>query len=162
MLLFLYLIVDGQDVYVQKMEAIFIYHFSNYLEWPAERKDKFYFTIGVYGETDLLAEIQDVASKKQRVGGKPILVKKFRFVKDIADCDLVVIPSEYSAGFASVLEKVESMKIPIVTEDEGYVNKGACFSFSYKGGKLNFQMNKKNLEEKGIKVSSELERLAKN
>jgi hypothetical protein len=154
--------VDGQDVYVQKMEAIFIYHFANYLEWPAERKDKLYFVIGVYGETELLAEIQDVALKKQKVGGKPILIKKYKFVKDISDCDLVVIPSEYSAGFVSVLTKVDPLNIPIITEDEGYTNKGACFSFSYKGGKLNFQMNKKNLEQKGIKVSTDLERLSKN
>ena len=132
------------------------------MEWPKESNDKLYFVIGVYGETDLLSEIQDVATKKQKVGGKPILIKKYRFVKDIGDCDLIVIPSEYSAGFASVLAKVEPMKIPIVTEDEGFTSKGACFSFTYKGGKLNFQMNKKNLEEKGIKVSSDLERLAKN
>lgn len=63
--MFLSLLIDGQDVYKQKMDTFFIYNFLNFMQWFSENKVKLYFVIEVYGKTDLHSDIQNVASKKE-------------------------------------------------------------------------------------------------
>src|SRR5689334_23009706 len=63
----------AQNAYA--VHANIIYHFTKYINWPADKKTG-EFVIGVVGDTPLYDELKNITSKRS-AAGQPIVVKRF-------------------------------------------------------------------------------------
>jgi hypothetical protein len=131
-----------------KIQAIFLLKFIENVSWPKEKKG---LVIGVVGSSEVTSEIEGRLKLKNPEG---IIVKKVT-VAESASCDVVFLPSSKDNQFGAVAESLSNKSILLVTESD-LAKKGAGISFQKEGGKLQFQINKNEVESRGMKIGSTL------
>lgn len=157
-LLPVFLYSTGLFSQAEKLQTVFIYNFTKHIEWPESYRQGD-FVIGVLGNAAIVEELEELA-KNRRVGGQPIVVKKYRDVSEIGKCHILFIPENRSADIGSVLSALKNGSTLIITDKKGLATAGAAINFVVEGNKQKFELNKKNATKYGLKVSSDLERLA--
>ncbi|MFO7656484.1 MAG: YfiR family protein [Bacteroidales bacterium] len=138
----------------EKFKALYMYNFTKYLEWPLENI-KGDFVIGVFGTSPIIQELMIIAEKKT-VSNHPIVVKKLIELDEIAKCHIVFVPENKSSRIDEIAQKCSAKGILLITEKEGFAKNFAGINYVKVDGKQNFEINKKNIEGKGIKVNSTL------
>ncbi len=140
------------------LKAAFIYNFTRFIEWPVSGVGN-NFIIGIVGDSpidDPLAEIVATST----VNDKKIIITHFKKAEEISFCNILFIPKNSSIPLETVLEKAASKGTLIVSEKEGCGKKGTAINFLIINSKLKFEANMKALNDAGLKVSSQLLKLA--
>lgn len=141
-----------------RFHSVFMYNFTKYIQWPAAAQTGD-FVIGVIGNSSIIAELEKMATNKT-VGQQKIVVKKFKNVADISDCQMLFIPSADNVDFEAALAKLSGKSTLILTDKNGLGRKGSGINFVLVNGKWKFELNKDATQNAGLKVSQELSRLA--
>lgn len=142
-----------------KPKVIYIYNFTKYIEWPADKKSG-NFVVGVLGSNNaIMDELNKMASTKTVVTQK-IEIKAITTAAEAANCQIVYILPDNSGQLTEVVNKVKSSSTLIVTEKPGLSKLGAGINFVVIDSKLKFELNKPSLENHNLKVASQLESLA--
>ena len=138
-----------------KAYSLFVYNFTKYMEWP-EDAVKEGFTVGVWGDSPILKELQAVASTK-KIKGKSITIKKLNSVEDAVYCQLVYISSAKSGTLKAMKEKLKGKPVLLVGEREGLAAKGAALSFvTQDDDALKFDINKAVIKDHNLKIATAL------
>lgn len=141
-----------------KMKAIFIMNFTKLVEWPQAYREG-NFVVGVVGESPLFQELSKMA-KTKKVANQTLEIKKFDSSGDISKCHILYVSQNSKDDISDVLKQVKTNSTLIITEQQGFVDKGAGINFIIKDNRQKFELNKKNVEKYKLKVSSNLEALA--
>jgi hypothetical protein len=147
--------VIGQTSSYGELQAAYLFNFSKYIKWPVESKT---FVIGIYGQADILAELQRLLSAK-KAGGKVILLKEITSVDELSECHIIYLPESNSRSLALVKETVADKSILIVTEED-LIKKGATISFVVEDDRLKFKLKQTALSRAALTASEGLLRLA--
>ncbi|RLD62288.1 MAG: YfiR family protein [Bacteroidetes bacterium] len=143
---------------IPKLQSIFIYNFTKYIEWPASYKSGD-FTIGVIGQTPLTKELNNLA-KSKKAGSQTISIKKFNKVSEIDKCNILFIPKNKSNELSNILNKLNGKSTLIITEKKGMAKQGAGINFVIVNNKQKFELNKANITKYKLKISPSLINLA--
>lgn len=154
--LFKFVAVHAQDM-DYRFQTVFIYNFTKYMQWKNTPDNSF--TIGVIGQSPIKQELLKMAATK-KVGNKRIVVKTFKNARDIQPCQMVYVPRQASSQINAVLAKAQSLNSLVVTEAPGLAKKGSNINFIKESGRWKFELNRSTTKAAGIRVSSQLERLA--
>jgi hypothetical protein len=75
-----------------QVEAVFLLHFTQFVEWPAQSFSDAHtpFVIGVLGRDPFGAALDD-AVRGETVNGHPLVVKRFTVPADISPCQILFI-----------------------------------------------------------------------
>lgn len=142
-----------------KLKAAFLYQFTRLLEWCPDGKSGD-FIIALVGKDDEMSR-ELGALEGRKVGAQSIKVMRFASVGDITRCNMLLVPGNLSGQLGSIVSKTASLGCVLVVSDKaGGINSGAGISFVSSGGKLNFEVNTKALNERNIKTSQQLLKLA--
>jgi hypothetical protein len=141
-----------------KMKAIFIMNFTKLIEWPSSYREG-NFVVGVIGESPLYTELIKMA-KTKKVANQSLEIQKFDAVGDISKCHILYVSKNKSNDISSVVSKVKPNSTLIITAKQGLVDRGSGINFVVKNSRQKFELNKKNVENKKLKVSANLESLA--
>ena len=141
-----------------KLQGIFIYSFTRYVQWPDEFNQGD-FVITIIGDSPMVAELQSLAEKK-KVDGRAIKLVKANSVAEIKKCNILFLPDTQSHLLASALSHVTDWPTLVVTQQEGLGKKGSCINFITKEGNLAFEMNMAAIAKHQLKVFAELTRRA--
>jgi hypothetical protein len=131
-----------------KIQAIFVLKFVENVSWPKEKKG---LVIGVVGSSEVLTEIENRLKLKNP---DEIIVKKIS-ASESGSCDVVFLPSVKDNQLGSINDSVGGKSVLVITESD-LVKKGAGISFHKENGKLQFLINKSEVEAKGMKIGSAL------
>ena len=129
-----------------KMKAIFIMNFTKLIEWPVDYREG-NFVVGVVGNSPLYTELIKMA-KTKKVANQTLEIRKFEAINDIAKCHILYVT------------RVKPNSTLIITAKQGLVDKGSGINFVVKNNRQKFELNKRNVEKKKLKVSANLEALA--
>jgi hypothetical protein len=146
---FLFLKGFAQD---DKFKALYLYNITTFIEWPSLGEN---FIITSLGESSVIANFQSTHGSKT-INSKTIIVHKAASVDNIGNCQILFIPSEQSGQLAAALAKLSGKATLIVTDKEGLAKQGSCINYINVGGKLNLEINRRNIETRGLKVDSQL------
>jgi hypothetical protein len=138
----------------EKFKALFIYNFTKYIEWPTAMRSGD-FVIGIYGNSTLTTELQVIASK-QKVGNQAIKIKTFSAISDITKCHILFISASKSSSLGNILATLGKANTLVVTDKEGLAHYGSGINFVMDGDKLNYEINKANIQKQGLTVSGTL------
>ncbi len=142
-----------------KMQSAFIYQFTKLIEWcPAGKTGDF--TIGVLGSGSPVAKELDRLHGRS-VGAQTIKLLSFSSPSQVAKCNILYVPKSYVSRLGAIKQNLKGSCTLIVSDVAGAYAKGAGISFDTSGGKLDFELNKSDLEGMGLKVSSKLAQRAK-
>lgn len=152
------LTVSAQKLYAQdevnySVHANIIYHFTKYVDWPSSKKTGD-FVIGVVGDTPLYDELKKSVSGK-KAGDQAIVVKKLSSSASF-NCQILFVSEDAAASLRRIAGSTESNPVLIVTETKGAAQKGSCINFIIINDKLRLEINKKNIEQRELKIASEL------
>lgn len=143
-----------------KMKAIFIYNFARYIEWPKEYKQGD-FVIGLLGESSLYNELINM-SRTKKVATQNISVQKFSSNSDIGKCHVLFVPKLSESLLKEALSKVDNAPTLVVTESSDLVDNIPGINFVIINQRQKFELNKTQVENRKLKVSVTLEKLASN
>lgn len=137
------------------LQAVFLYQSIKYLEWPSDELTNF--EIVVFGDGEIYQELQKIA-KSRKVGNRTIVVKQLKNLSSIPSCHVMIFTG--STQMETILNIVRARPILLVTNTEGFLEKGSDLNFIKKGDKLSYQINISALQEKKIKVTSSFSAMA--
>ncbi|MBN1597586.1 MAG: YfiR family protein [Bacteroidales bacterium] len=153
-LAFLFILFQQVQAQEAKFKALFMYNFTKYLEWPSTKQSGD-FVIGIYGSSPIIDELGIIAQKK-RVGAQPIIVKQISSSSEFNKCNILFLPENRSSKLNEVVSITGKSGTVIITDKEGLAKQGAGLNYININGKQSFEINRKNLEEQGVKINSVL------
>ncbi len=139
-----------------KIHSLFMYKFTQYIEWPAGGGD---FVIGVVGNSPIISELEAIAATK-KVDTRNIVVKKMSASADFGACQMVFVSEGQSSSIATIAGKLQGKPVLLVSESPGAAKKGSGINFVIVDDKMKFELNKAAVEKQGLKVSGDLTKLA--
>jgi len=140
------------------LKAAFIYNFTRFIEWdddifPNE------FVIGIIGSSKIDEPLEEIA-QSHKAGNKEIKIKRYSSLEEVEKCNILFISKTAKISLSDVLAKGDLKKTLVIGEKENYAQWGAGINFVIVDKKLKFEVNKKSLSDAGLKVSSQLLKLA--
>ena len=136
----------------EKFKALFIYNFTNYIDWPNPGST---FVIAVYGDSPIISELQ-ATSKTKKVSGASIEVRKVNSIPEIGNAKIVFVPAS-KKKFVTEINKATLDKFTLIVSDGATSDFG--INFIVVNDKQSFQISKSNITNHGLKVSTSLVRM---
>jgi len=153
--------VSGQTANASQVKAAFLYNFAKFVEWPpgAFAANPDVITLGILEREPMAAAVEALQGKE--VQGRKLVVKRCRSHEELKKCQVF---------FASAGEKpalVESMAalkgLPVLTVTDGvddFARLGGIINLTRLEDKIRFHIDVNNAERCGLKISSQLLKLA--
>jgi hypothetical protein len=146
--------VYAQEELDYSVHANIIYHFTKYINWPSE-KNAGDFTIGVVGETPLSDELKKLVMGKKACG-QNIVIKRFSSSSSSFSCHILFVSDAASSSLKKIVNATINDHVLLVSESKGFASKGSCINFSIVNDKLKLEINKNNIQHRGLEIASEL------
>jgi hypothetical protein len=140
----------------EKIYSTLILNFSKGIEWPTTQSNEF--VIGVF-EYDPLAMELKTMSTSMKAGSKKIVVKTLTAVDDAASCNVLFVPAYKSKLMPALLQKIGKSPTLIITNKVNMARNGSGVNFILVNGKLQYEINCKAIESRGLKVSAGIKSL---
>lgn len=151
--LILFFINDSASAQESKFKALFIQKFIEYTNWPDDRNEV---VIGVFGNSQVLLELEKSSNSKRRY-----TIVKIAGAGDIVKCDVIYLPEAQNRNFDLVLQATSNKSVLVITDNASFAEKGSCISFYLEDSKLKFIVNQMAMKKANLRVSSALLSLAK-
>jgi len=153
-------IVFAQEADESKVKAAFVYNFTKFIQWPnstlppGETK----MSLCVLGNDHLGDALESLTGKI--VSGRQLSVKRIKGPDDAGRCQILYICGSESNNARNILK---GMKEGILTigEMNQFASFGGIINFSVTENRVSFEINTDAAERAGLKISSQLLKLAK-
>jgi hypothetical protein len=145
----------------QQIKAAYLYNFIKFVDWPATRfeSESTPIVIGIHGKSSFVADVES-AIKGRKINNREILVRNIGKQEDLRLCHLVFFGSNDNAAVSEMLKGLEGAGVLTVGEG-AFVSAGGMIGFVLEGDKVRFEINAPAAEREGIRISGQLQKLAK-
>jgi hypothetical protein len=144
-----------------EIKAAFVYNFTKFVEWPPETfvGPQAPLVIGVLGESPCAAALTAIV-KDHQVNGRPLLVKVVVTMEEARTAQVLFVSSSQEARFAQLAAQLHATPLLTVGESAEFAQAGGMINFVLLEDKIRFEINMQSAESAGLKVSSQLQKLA--
>jgi hypothetical protein len=147
-----------------EVKAAFLVKFGMFVDWTtnqtATAADPKPFMIGILGADPFGADF-DAAVQKEKIGGRPVQLRRAQSPADLDDCQMVFISSSEEATLAKWFTYFEGKGVLTVGESPGFAASGGMIGFVKVDGKVRFEINSSVAEKSGLRVSAKLLQLSR-
>ncbi len=144
-----------------QVKAAFLYNFAKFVDWPSgsasEKAPSF--NLCVLGQDPFGPCLDDLQGKIIR--DKKVAIRRISTTKQLADCHILFISSAEKNQLTQILESLKGLKILTVSDAEGFAERGVAINFYMEENKVRFEINPHAVERAGLKISSNLMKLAR-
>lgn len=148
----------GADDREARLRAAFVYNFASFTQWPSTVST---FRIAIWRDAGAAAATKTELRGKQ-VHGAELEVTALSETSDIKDFRIILIDSDASsADLEKFLEPLMRKPILTVSRIDSHCSTGVMICFYKDGEKLRFAISKSAVERAGLKLSSQLLKLAR-
>jgi YfiR/HmsC-like len=144
-----------------QLKAVFLFNFAQFVEWPAQayRDAKAPLVIGVLGE-DPFGAFLDRLVRGEKVGDRPLIVRRFRRVEDIAECHILFISRSEAATLGQVIAHLKGRSLLTVSDVDTFTRQGGIVRFVTENGKIRLRINVEAAKRCELTISSKILRPA--
>jgi YfiR/HmsC-like len=144
-----------------QVEAVFVFNFSHFVEWPPEAFDapSEPFVIGILGEDPFGAHLDDVVRGEQ-IDGHPLQVQRFRSVTEIKHCQILFIDQSERGRIGQILAALNGRSMLTVSQADGAAERGVMIQFATENSRIRLRINVESARAAGLTISSKLLRPA--
>jgi hypothetical protein len=145
-----------------QIKAAFLYNFAKFVEWPASAHQDAAspLIIGVFGKNPFGSELEK-AVKDRKINGREILVKAIETADAARTVHLLFAGAGEDARLDSLREALKGSCVLMVGESDAFARQGGIIRFSLDADKVRFEINMDAAEQAGLKISAQLQKLAK-
>jgi hypothetical protein len=139
------------------VKAAFVYNFAKFIKWPANLSAADAMTLCVAGTRPELAASLEVLAGKS-VQGHTLTVKNNVNAADLDACHVLFLGGDARALAAQARGRAGLLT---VSDMPGFAQSGGIIGLFSEGERVRFEINPRSAEAAGLKVSSQLMKLAK-
>jgi hypothetical protein len=149
--------VDSSDVEA-RVKVAFVYNFARFVEWP-QSPPRQAIRIAVVGRGDLATPLEEITRGKT-VNGRSIEVVRLTAAVPIPRCDILLVEHSESKHVNNIIQSVAGKPVLTVSDGPNCMRDGAMIGFLLVEESVRFQINQEAAEKAGLKVSSQLLKVA--
>ena len=144
-----------------QLKAIFLFNFAQFVGWPAAAlsNDQLPFVIGVLGD-DPFGSYLDETVQGEKIGGHPMVVRRYSRVEDAAGCHVLFISRSESGRMAEIVAALRGRNILTVGDVEDFNQVGGMVRFVTEQGRIRLRIDVQAAQAAGLTISSKLLRSA--
>jgi len=144
-----------------QLKAVFLYNFAQFTDWPtnAFASTNSPFVIGILG-ADPFGPALDNTVRSERAHGRPIVVERYRTVKEIKTCHILFISESETRYLDGILDALDHRPVLTVSDIDGAVFRGVMIRFRMENNKIRLRINMAAAKAAGLTFSSKLLRVA--
>ncbi len=145
-----------------QIKAAFLYNFTKFVEWLPDSFEgpDTPIVIAVAGKAPCAAELEQ-AVKDRTVNGRKILVKTAETPAAAKGAHVLFLSASEDSRLEEWLGAVRKAGTLTVGETEPFAKAGGIIRFVLEGDKVRFEINMDSAERAGLKISAQLQKLAK-
>jgi hypothetical protein len=145
-----------------EIKAAFLYNFTKFVEWRADHFETSTeaITIAVCGPNRFGDELQKIVKGRQ-VNGREIVVKFAEAADEALDAELAFVGAIAEERVAETVQTLNAAGIVTVGETRAFAEAGGMIVFVLEGDKVRFEIEVGEAERRGLKISAQLQKLAK-
>ena len=146
-----------------ELKAAFLYNFTKFIEWPTNRFQdaKAPFVVAVAGSSPCTAELEKIA-KERKVNGRPLIIKTVKTPEAARDAHVLFVPTSENARLKEWLPSMQGAGVLSIGESEPFLKEGGILNFVLAEEKIRFDLNIDQAEAAGLRVSAQLQKLARS
>jgi hypothetical protein len=144
-----------------QVKAVFVFNFSHFVDWPAQSftAPNEPFVIGVLGSDPFGARL-DEAVRGEHVTEHPLIVRRFRSIDEIEDCQILFIDRSEVGQLGRIVAALNHRSILTVSEIDQAAQRGVIIQFATEDNHIRLKINLDAAHAAGLSISSKLLRLA--
>jgi len=125
-----------------QIKAVFLFNFAQFLEWPprAFPEPRAPIVIGVLGD-DPFGPFLDGLVQGEKIGERPILVRRYRQAADAGECHILFISRSEAGRISGILSQLKGRSVLTVADMEGFAVRGGMVRFATVNGKIQLRVN---------------------
>jgi hypothetical protein len=142
------------------VKAAFLYNFAQFVEWPVDAfRGETPFVIGILGD-DPFGSFLDQTVSGEKVKGRPIIIQRYRDLKDIRNCHILFITSKEADRIKDILPLLARKNTLTVSDHPFFAKAGGMIRFMTRDNKIKLQINPTAAKAVDLNISSKLLRVA--
>jgi hypothetical protein len=149
----------------ERMEALFIWQFLQFTEWPQSMilpDASGSYSVGVIGTNRVGTFLEELARQKKLPDGSVIVVKRIMAPEDVEKCRIIYIaPTIEPAKASQLLARMRNKPVLTIGHEERFMERGGIINLYTENDRLKFEVNLAEANNSKLKLSARLLRLAK-
>jgi hypothetical protein len=149
------------EVSEYQIKAVFLFNFAQFVDWPPEAFSgpTAPLVIGILGD-DPFGPYLDEAVKGEKVNNRPMVVRRYGRVEDVAGCHILFISRSESGHLAQILDHLKGQSVLTVGDVDGFNQMGGMIRFAMENSKVRLKINLRAAKQAHLTISSKLLRPA--
>lgn len=145
-----------------EVKAAFLFNFAKFVEWPEQSfpDPSAPFRVCLLGDSPFTPQLERVL-KDKTVHDRPLSVKRIQHAAEAAGCQMLFVAPSEGARLDAVLAAVKDAPVLTVGDVERFAQRGGMIGFTLESQKVRFNINPAPASASGLKISSQLLKLAK-
>jgi len=144
-----------------QLKAVFLFNFAQFVEWPAGAfaDAGAPLVIGILGEDPFGALLDDTV-RGEKVGGRELLVQRYRRAEDVAACHILFVSRSEAARIEQIVAQLDHRPVLTVADSENAARRGVMIRFLTENRRIRLRINLEAARAAGLIISSKLLRPA--
>ncbi len=143
-----------------EVKAAFVFQFTRFVEWPEDQGGASPFVVAVVG-----ADPSGVAVERALTGKmaheQPIAVRRPSELPEAARARILFVGASEEASLGRILAAVDGRAVLTVGESPDFAQRGGMIGFRTVDNRVRFEINAEEAARAGLKISSEVLKLAR-
>ena len=144
-----------------QVKAVFLFNFTPFVIWPAElcADAQAPIVIGILGD-DPYGSYLDETVRDEKVGGRPLVVARYRNVDEVSACQVLFIGIAEPRRMEDVIARLKGRRILTVSDADTASRAGGVIRFVTQNNHVRLQVDVPAAKAAGLTISSKLLRAA--
>jgi hypothetical protein len=143
-----------------QVKAVFLLRIAQFTDWPVDSDQAAQpFVIGVLGQ-DPFGSILEQAVEGERISGRPVVVRRYAELADLAPCELLFVAASHQQATAQLLSRLQGSQTLTVADFAGFVGRGGAVELFLDEGRVRFRIDRDAAQAAGLVLRSQLLRAA--
>jgi hypothetical protein len=140
-----------------QVKAVFLFNFAQFVGWPPQafKGPQTPIVIGILG-ADPFGPYLDELVQGEKIGDRPMVVRRFNRVEDAADCHILFISRSEAGNLGRIVAGLKGKSVLTVGDMDGFTRQGGMVRFLTEEGKIHLRINVQAAKSASITISSRL------
>lgn len=143
------------------IKAAFLYNFAKFVNWPAEAfpNDSAPLVLCILGKDPFGVALESIKGKT--VGGRKLVIQHLARLEDLEQYHILFITASEEKRLPKILSTIKGKPVLTVSDMKEFAHRGGITNFLTVEKKIHFEINVDAAHLAGLKISSQLLKLAK-
>jgi hypothetical protein len=144
-----------------QVKAAFLYHFTQYVDWPGEEDAREAPFVVAVLRADPFWEVAERTLSGKSAHDRQFSVVRIAEPAQGAKARVVFVGETEPARLASILRSYEGSRVLTVGDAEGFAERGGMIGFRTEESRVRFDINLERASQSGLRISSQVLKLAR-